>query len=359
MIKGDAGMESIYTWSEHTKRESFRGASGGGDGVHVLTGPIAVDGAEPGDVLKVEIVDLRPRANPEGKTYGSNANAWWGFQARVPKADGSSYDAGAFTSTPGSNDEVITIYELASDDAGTYATPSYAFKWPTLTDPEGVERDYIKYPGTCVPHDVHGDTTPTSAVADMGWTKASAVEYMDDVFKARVPVNMHVGCMGLAPASHAAVDSIPPMPSGGNLDDKRIGVGTTMYYPVEVAGALLSMGDAHTRAETIDAASAPDSPVACRAGAHGAGRLGARRHGHRDLDHGRLQDHADQGRRPRAVAAGPGLSHGGDGQSLDRPLVHGDRLPRDLRGEPRRHLRRVEHRRRGEEHVYACMEINQ
>ena len=116
MIKGDAGMESIYTWSEHTKRESFRGASGGGDGVHVLTGPIAVDGAEPGDVLKVEIVDLRPRANPDGKTYGSNANAWWGFQARVPKADGSNYDAGAFTSTPGSNDEVITIYELASDD---------------------------------------------------------------------------------------------------------------------------------------------------------------------------------------------------------------------------------------------------
>ena len=39
---------------------------------------------------------------------------------------------------------------------------------------------------------------------------------------------MHVGCMGLAPASHDVVDSIPPMPSGGNLDDKRIGVGTTI-----------------------------------------------------------------------------------------------------------------------------------
>lgn len=35
------------------------------------------------------------------------------------------------------------------------------------------------------------------------------------------------------------------MPSGGNLDNKRIGIGTTMYYPVEVVGALLSMGDAH------------------------------------------------------------------------------------------------------------------
>lgn len=30
------------------------------------------------------------------------------------------------------------------------------------------------------------------------------------------------------------------------MDDRRIGVGATMYYPVAVAGALLSMGDAHT-----------------------------------------------------------------------------------------------------------------
>ena len=35
------------------------------------------------------------------------------------------------------------------------------------------------------------------------------------------------------------------MPTGGNLDNKRIGVGTTMCYPIEVEGALLSMGDAH------------------------------------------------------------------------------------------------------------------
>lgn len=35
------------------------------------------------------------------------------------------------------------------------------------------------------------------------------------------------------------------MVTGGNLDNQRIGVGTTMYYPVQVEGALLSMGDAH------------------------------------------------------------------------------------------------------------------
>jgi len=61
-----------------------------------------------------------------------------------------------------------------------------------------------------------------------------------------IPINYHVGCMGLPPASHDAVDSIPPMATGGNLDNKRIGKGTTMLYPVDVEGGLISMGDAHT-----------------------------------------------------------------------------------------------------------------
>merc|ERR1740136_469895 len=52
--------------------------------------------------------------------------------------------------------------------------------------------------------------------------------------------------MGLPPASHDAVDSIPPMATGGNLDNKRIGKGATMFYPVDVEGGLISMGDAHT-----------------------------------------------------------------------------------------------------------------
>ena len=156
--------------------------------MHVLTGPIFVEGAEPGDLLKVTIQDLQPRVNPEGKTYGSNANAWWGFQARVPQADGSSFDAGDFTDTPGSNDETVTIYEFMTDSTGSYAVPSYSFEWPTITDPDGVERNYIAYPGTCVPHDVHGATTPTSEVADMGWAKAAAITYHDDLAPVKIPV---------------------------------------------------------------------------------------------------------------------------------------------------------------------------
>lgn len=34
--------------------------------------------------------------------------------------------------------------------------------------------------------------------------------------------------------------------AGGNLDDRRIGIGASMYYPVSVEGGLLSMGDAHS-----------------------------------------------------------------------------------------------------------------
>ena len=160
----------------------------------------------------------------------------WAWQV-----DGTAYTAGAFTNHT-TNDEVVTIYELFEEDGKAYATLSYQFAWPTITDPEGVERDYIKYPGTCVPHDYAGFS---GAVTGMGWSKAGAISYVSEPYQAKIPVNMHVGCMGLAPASHDSVDSIPPMPTGGNLDDKRIGKGTTMYYPVEVAGALLSMGDAH------------------------------------------------------------------------------------------------------------------
>lgn len=108
MIEGDPGMEDVFYWDNMDgANEHFRGATGGGDGVHILTGPIYVEGAEPGDMLKVEILDLKPRKNPTtGRTFGSNAAAWWGFHARVPMADGSEFKAGQFTGTPVSNRKI-------------------------------------------------------------------------------------------------------------------------------------------------------------------------------------------------------------------------------------------------------------
>lgn len=53
MIKGDPGMEDVYKWTADTMAISYRGATGKGDGKHVLTGPVFLCGAEPGDVLQV------------------------------------------------------------------------------------------------------------------------------------------------------------------------------------------------------------------------------------------------------------------------------------------------------------------
>jgi len=53
---------------------AMRGMTGSGDGVHVMTGPIYVKDAEPGDVLKVEILKLYPRLNPKGESYGVNVS---------------------------------------------------------------------------------------------------------------------------------------------------------------------------------------------------------------------------------------------------------------------------------------------
>ena len=66
--------------------------------------------------------------------------------------DGTPFTAGEFTGHS-TNDEVVTIYELFEENGEAYATLSYQFAWPTITDPDGVERDYIQYPCTCVPHD--------------------------------------------------------------------------------------------------------------------------------------------------------------------------------------------------------------
>jgi hypothetical protein len=61
----------------------------------------------------------------------------------------------------------------------------------------------------------------------------------------RIPIRPHFGVIGVAPKEADVVDSIPPGYFGGNIDNWRVGKGATMYYPVAVPGALLSVGDSH------------------------------------------------------------------------------------------------------------------
>jgi len=61
----------------------------------------------------------------------------------------------------------------------------------------------------------------------------------------RVPVDPMIGCIGLAPASGVGSTFMPAYHSGGNMDLREMSPGTTVDLPVEVPGALLSVGDHH------------------------------------------------------------------------------------------------------------------
>lgn len=60
-----------------------------------------------------------------------------------------------------------------------------------------------------------------------------------------VPLEPFLGRMGLAPAEPGAFHTTPPRRTGGNMDIKQLTVGTTLWLPIEVEGALFSCGDAH------------------------------------------------------------------------------------------------------------------
>ncbi|MCL2853702.1 MAG: acetamidase/formamidase family protein [Defluviitaleaceae bacterium] len=60
----------------------------------------------------------------------------------------------------------------------------------------------------------------------------------------KLPIRPMVGVIGVAPAAEA-VNNGTPGEHGGNMDCKEITAGSTLYLPVNVEGALLSIGDAH------------------------------------------------------------------------------------------------------------------
>lgn len=228
MIKGDSGAESVFHWTAQRKGVDRRGAgpvdasiygrgSGEGFGVHICTGPIYVRDAKPGDVLEVRILDLLPRlsanAKYEGRAFGSNAAAWWGFH----------YNELLTEPKPR---EVVTIYEIDCSQGVGCAHAVYNFRWTPQRDPAGVLHPTIDYPG--IPID-----------------RGSIVENHGVLKNVRIPTRPHFGVIAVAPVETGLVDSIPPAYFGGNIDNWRIAKGATVYLRVGVDGALLSVGDPH------------------------------------------------------------------------------------------------------------------
>ena len=132
--------------------------------INPVTGPVFVEGAEPGDVLKVTLLSFQPSG--------------WGWTANIPG------------------------FGLLADE----------FKDPAL--------QLWQY------------DTATMAPAMFGK-------------HGRVPLKPFTGTIGVAPAAPGLHSIVPPRRVGGNMDVRDIAAGTTLYLPVEVSGALFSVGDTH------------------------------------------------------------------------------------------------------------------
>ncbi|MEK4275589.1 acetamidase/formamidase family protein [Paenibacillus sp. FSL R7-0026] len=157
------------------------------DGPHIITGPVAVEGAEPGDVLKVEVLSL---------------------QTRVP-------------------------YGVISNRHGKGALPN---EFPENTGPqEGA---------SATKPELYNNVSIFTPIEEINgnWYGVLPTKTGKNV---RFPINSFLGVMGVAPNTSEVVSSIPPIETGGNMDINELGVGATIYYPIQVKGGLFYTGDPH------------------------------------------------------------------------------------------------------------------
>jgi formamidase len=200
---------------------------------HPLSGPIAVRGAEPGDVLKVEILAV------ETDSFGSTA--------------------------------VFPGFGLLGD---LFEEP-YLVTWGL----HGGFASSGRLEGIRIPAD------PFVGVIGV----APSHERMEQ-FRAREAALAEAGGVALPPESHwavppgepyasAALRTIPPRETGGNLDVPQARAGATLFLPVDVEGALLSLGDVHFAqgdGEVCGTAIEVHGRVTLRADVLPAGKLGYR-----------------------------------------------------------------------------------
>ncbi len=116
------------------------------------------------------------------------------------------------------------------------------------------------------PGDVLAVTIHDIALAEQGWSisipgaGALARVMGPEFFVRRIPVRdgrvqltadldtaiaPMIGCIGVAPAERDGSSVMPTLRTGGNMDLTDAGPGSTVFLPVEVPGALLSIGDLH------------------------------------------------------------------------------------------------------------------
>src|SRR5438045_8930184 len=81
---------------------------------------------------------------------------------------------------------------------------------------------------------------PIDQAANTGTFRA-----LDSDFSVKIPLHPFFGCIGVAPSGGEARSSVVPAEFGGNMDSPEASVGNTVYFPVNVPGAMLFVGDGH------------------------------------------------------------------------------------------------------------------
>ncbi|MFW2077178.1 acetamidase/formamidase family protein [Acinetobacter sp. ULE_I010] len=157
------------------------------DGPHIVTGPVEIQGAQPGDILKVEVIKVEPRV-PYGVISSRHGKgALVGEFPKKPKQENAS------AAHPERYGNVSVFTPIEKNSKGEY---------------EGVLK-----------------TESGKSI--------------------RFPLYPFMGIMGVAANTSEPVHSVPPSIYGGNIDINELGAGSTAYYPVQVKGALFYTGDSH------------------------------------------------------------------------------------------------------------------
>lgn len=184
--------------------------------VHVLTGPVAVEGAEPGDVLVVDLLDVGPLDRDS-----------WGF-------------TGVF----------------ARENGGGFLTDHFPEALKAVWSFEGVYAQSRHVPGVRFPGMIHPGLigcAPSQALLDEWNTREQALIDTDPHRNPALaqPPNPELAALGsLTGAAYDRVAregarTVPPREHGGNCDIKNLTRGAKLYLPVYVDGANLSVGDLH------------------------------------------------------------------------------------------------------------------
>jgi formamidase len=185
---------------------------------HVLSGPVEVNGAERGDVLVVDILDLGPFPGPTTE---------WGYTGIFAKTNGGGFLTDRFP------DAHKAIWDLQGVTATSRHLPDVRFVG-------------IPHPGLigCAP-DQDLLARWNKREADLIATNPNRVPPLALAPEAKNAVVGSLKGGDQQRVSQEAARTVPPREHGGNVDIKNLTRGSRVYFPVYVKGAKLSVGDLH------------------------------------------------------------------------------------------------------------------